>query len=260
MEWESIVVKVVMSAVIVGVAIAASIALRKALEKAGDSGEGKGSLSIFKNILRVMIWIWAACGVADVGFGVDLAALIGALGIMGIAISLGAQQTIANIIGGVIVSLSKSMNVGEWFVVAGHKEGKLIDTSWRCTVFEDEDGIRFEVPNSEVVSSVVDKGLNYAFIVIPFALKPSTPDIAGLLLECEQVLYDAQVASGTDCEGMIPKASISESTLGAIQAEVKVYANRSFDARSVKREILPALFDLLQAKDALAEIPVEQSS
>ena len=111
-----------------------------------------------------------------------------------------------------------------------------------------------------MVASIVDKGLAYIPIIIPFALKPATPDIEGLLRECEQVIYDAQVASGTDCEGNRPKAHINGSTLGTIQAEIEIYASRRVDTREVKREILPALYDLLQAKDVLAEVPVEQSS
>ena len=255
--WENIVLKVVMAALVVVLAVVVWRALNKLLKGPEDSADDrKSSLTIFKNILRVIIWAWAICAVADICFNVDLAGIIGALGVVGIAVSLGAQQTIANIIGGIIVSLSSTMNAGDWITVQGHKEGKLIDTNWRCTMLEDEDGVQFAVPNSAMVSAVIDVGYPYYSIVIPFALKPSTPDLAGLLRECEQTLLDAQIANGTDYEGKRPKAHLNGSALGAIQAEVKVYANRGFDTRSAKREIVPALYDLLQEKGVLAEVPV----
>ena len=255
-DWGTVILKIVMAVAVVVIALVVWRALSKLLKGTGDPDDDRNSgLTITKNIIRVIIWAWAVCAVADIVFDVDLAGIIGALGVVGIAISLGAQQTIANLIGGIIVSLSSTMNRGDWITIQGFKEGRLIDTSWRCTTLEDEDGVRCAVPNSAMVSAAVVKGLAHRPIVIPFALKPSTPDLAALLRECEQVLLDAQIASSTDCEGKRPKAHIEGSDLGAIQAEVKVYASRELDTRAVKREILPALYGLLQEKDVLAEVP-----
>ena len=254
--WEAAAIKVAMAAVVIVLAVMAWRALQKALpDPEGDGQEHKAGLTIFKNILRVVIWVWALCAVADICFDVDMAGVIGALGIVGIAVSLGAQQTIANLIGGIIISLSPTVKPGDWAVIQGPKEGRLVDTNWRCTVLEDEDGIIYEVPNSVMVSSVVQKGHPFFTIIVPFALKTITPDVAGLLRECEGAVLDAQVSSGTDYQGMRPKAHIKGTSLGAIEAEVKLYANREFDTRSVERAVLPALVGLLQERDALAEDP-----
>ena len=257
MDWGTIALKIVMAVAVAVIAIVVWHALNKLLKGPDNPDDDRNSgLTITRNIIRVIIWAWAICAVADIVFDVDLAGIIGALGVVGIAISLGAQQTIANLIGGIIVSLSSTMNKGDWIAIQGHKEGRLIDTSWRCTTIEDEDGIQCAVPNSVMVSAAVEKGLAFRPIVIPFALKPATPDLAALLRECEQTVLDAQIASGTDCEGKRPKAHLEGSDLGAIRAEIKVFASRELDSRAVKREILPALFGLLQEKDALAEVPV----
>lgn len=254
--WETIAMKLVMTSAVVVLAIVAWRALQKPLFGLKDEEqERKVGLTIFKNILRVVIWAWAVCAVADILFDVDMAAVVGALGIVGIAVSLGAQQTIANVIGGIIVSLSTTTETGDWITIQGNREGRLVDTNWRCTTLEDENGIQYAVPNSVMVSAIVEKGLPFYTIVVPFALKTTTPDVAGLLRECEQALLDAQAGSGTDYEGMRPKAHISGTSRGAIDAEVKLYANREFDTRSVERAVLPALIDLLQDRDALAENP-----
>lgn len=187
------------------------------------------------------------------------AGVIGALGIVGIAVSLGAQQTIANVIGGIIISLSTTIEAGDWIIIQGHKEGQLVDTNWRCTTLVDEDGIQHVVPNSVMVSAIAEKGHPFFTTVVPFALKTVTPDVAGLLRDCEQAILDAQVQSGTDYEGMRPKAHVAGTSRGAIEAEVKIYANREFDTRSVKRIVLPALINLLQERNALAEDPTAWS-
>ena len=90
---------------------------------------------------------------------------------------------------------------------------------------------------------------------MPFALKQDVHDVRALLYECEQVLLDAQIAEGMDYEAKRPKAHVEGASLGSIQAAVKIYANRTYDTRSVKRAVLPALIDFLQERDALASLP-----
>ena len=63
------------------------------------------SSSIFVNIARGAVWLLGVCIMLSTCYGVDVSAAITALGIGGIAISLGFQDTIANLIGGLQVSL-----------------------------------------------------------------------------------------------------------------------------------------------------------
>ena len=258
MDWQTIVIKVLIGLGIMAITIVLWKAIRKSLDRLGDKFEGRRiNLSIFRNILRVIVWAWAACAIADLCFGIDMAGIIGALGVVGIAVSLGAQQTIANVIGGIIVSFSTIINVGDWIVIQGLKEGRVVDTNWRSTTLEDEDGLIYVVPNSVMVSNVVTKGLPFYTIVIPFSLKPQTPDVAGLLRDCEEAILGAQIESDTDYEAMRPKAHIAGTGIGTIDAEVKLYVDRKLDSRSVKRLVLPSLINLLQEKDALATIDAE---
>ncbi len=212
--------------------------------------------TIFQNLIRVLVWGTAACIILDICFGFDAAGLLGALGVVGIAVSLGAQETIANIIGGLIVSLSEMVGEGDWITIDGHKEARVVDTNWRRTILENEDSVQYAVPNSLMVSSLIEKGNPYFIIVVPFSLKVDVPDVEGLLAECEQAILDRQIETGHDFEAMRPKAHVAGASLGAIQAEVKIYANRSADSRTVERAVLPALVNLLQERHALADLPM----
>ena len=253
--WESVAGKVLACLIIILVAFGlyrlAMMPVKRLLVANEHSKRGG---TIFQNILRVAAWCWAVCSILDIVFGIDMAGVLAAMGVVGIAVSLGAQQTIANVIGGIIVSLSTMVGPGDWITLPGHAEARFIDTNWRRTTLENEDGVLYAVPNSEMVSNVLEKGNPYYFFVVPFSLKPNTPDVKGLLADCEQVVLDAQKQQGMDYEGMRPKAHINGAALGAIQAEIKVYANREFDTRVAKRAVLPALIDLLQGRDALAQL------
>ena len=58
------------------------------------------SSSIFVNIARAAVWILGVCVMLATCFNVNVSAAIAALGVGGIAISLGFQDTISNLIGG----------------------------------------------------------------------------------------------------------------------------------------------------------------
>ena len=252
---EALISKLIVVLIILAVAALVSRLLQIPIRRylGGKDGSKVGG-TIFINLVRIFVWGPAICGILDICFGIDTAGAIGALGVVGIAVSLGAQQTIANLIGGVIVSLSRMIGPGDWITVKGNKEARVIDTNWRRTTLEDEDGIRYAAPNSVLVGEIVAKGLEYYTIVVPFSLKVTTPNVEGLLVECEQVLLDRMIEKEMDCNRKRPKAHIRGASLGAIQAEVKLYPNRTYDTRHVERAVLPALIDLLQERDALADV------
>ena len=259
-DWPTLLAaKLIACGIIVLVALAVSRLLQIPLKRVLKASDGRrGAGTIVQNIIRVAVWGWALCAILDICFGIDVAAIIGALGVVGIAVSLGAQQTIANVIGGLIVELSGMIGPGDWISVDGRTEGCVIDTSWRRTTLKDEENVLYAIPNSLMVSSILEKGHEYYMIVIPFSLKVTTPDVEGLLVECEQVLLDRMVAMGMDYEQMRPKAHVIGASLGAIQAEVKIYPNRTYDSRHVRRAVAPALIELLQERSALADLTVTQ--
>ena len=258
--WEVALVKIIACAIVVAIAYAlyrlVMLPVRKFL--VNDEKNRRGG-TIFRNIVRIGVSIWAVACILDILFNIDMAGILGALGIVGVAVSLGAQQTIANLIGGIIISLSDTLATGDWVVVgAGSKEAQIVDVGWRITKLIDEDGVEYLVPNSRMVSETVSRKLQFYTIVVPFSLKPSTPDVEGLLADCEQALLDVQKQHEIDFEEKRPKAHVAGASLGAIQAEVKLYVNRCIDTRAAERAVLPTRINLLQERGALADFAPER--
>ena len=77
------------------------------------------SSSIFVNIARIAVWAVGVSVVLSSCFGIDVSAAITALGIGGIAISLGFQDTLSNLIGGVQVSITGLVEPGDYIEVGG---------------------------------------------------------------------------------------------------------------------------------------------
>ena len=254
--WQEVLIKVIACIVVVIMAYVLYRLIMLPVKKflVSDEKNRRGG-TIFRNIVRVGVSVWAIACILDIAFNIDMAGILGALGIVGVAVSLGAQQTIANLIGGIIISLSDTLATGDWVVVGGNqKEAQVVEVGWRLTKLIDEDGVEYLVPNSKMVSETITCKLPFYTIVVPFSLKPSTPNVEGLLVDCEQALLDAQKQHEFDYEEKRPKAHIAGVSLGSIQAEVKLYVNRCIDTRAAERAVLPALISLLQERDALVEI------
>lgn len=121
------------------------------------------SSSILVNIVRVVAWAIGLSTMLSSCFGVDVNGLVTALGVGGIALSLGFQDTISNFIGGLQVTLMKIVQPGDHIQV-GSTDGIVKDVSWRQTVVVDYEHNVHLIPNAVISSTEVIK-VNPSFIV-----------------------------------------------------------------------------------------------
>ena len=123
--------------------------LTKFLRKVLNYSDELPSSSIFINIGRAIVWVVGGSVMLSTCFGIDVSAAITALGIGGIAISLGFQDTISNLIGGVQVSLLRIVTPGDNISIGGSK-GVVKDVSWRHTTITNAKGETAVIPNSVI--------------------------------------------------------------------------------------------------------------
>lgn len=121
--------------------------LTKFLRKVLNYSDELPSSSIFINIGRAVVWVIGGSVMLSTCFGIDVSAAITALGIGGIAISLGFQDTISNLIGGVQVSLLRIVSPGDNISVGG-AVGVVKDVNWRHTTITNAKGETVVIPNS----------------------------------------------------------------------------------------------------------------
>lgn len=132
--------------------------------------------------------------------GINIAPLVAALGVAGLALSLGAQTLIKDMIGGVIILLEDQFNIGDT-VKIGDSTGVVEKMSLRATYLRDFEGRLILIPNGDVrvVSNVArdwaravvdinvdfDSDMQRVVEVLSGALEQAQqdPEIAPLLLE-----------------------------------------------------------------------------
>ena len=105
------------------------------------------SATIFLNLIRVAIWSLALLAVLEPVFGIQPTAFIAALGVTGVVISLGLQDTVSNVIGALGLMTSKVIKPGDYVTVGG-STGRVVDIHWRHTIVRTSLGDEVVIPNS----------------------------------------------------------------------------------------------------------------
>lgn len=170
--------------IVVITAIVSFLATKLIKRLTQTDGSPLPSGSILINLVRTVIWIIGLSIMLSTCFGVDVNGIIAALGVGGVAISLGLQDTLKNLIGGIQVTLMGIVKPGD-HVVVGATEGIVQDVSWRQTVVKDYEGSLHLIPNAVINSTEVTKVEPGFLVTSVVVLNNDGRDIDAMLHEME---------------------------------------------------------------------------
>ncbi len=122
-----------------------------------DSRINDDLVPFFTKISRIFIIIITALLILA-QFGIEITPLVASLGIAGFAIGFAIKDTLANIIGGIILTLDRSFAVGDKVSIDG-EVGVVMEVGLRNTLIQTYDNEVIVIPNGELMSK---KFKNYA--------------------------------------------------------------------------------------------------
>ncbi len=163
-EWLSILITIVV--VLICVILVSHFAARLLRRLLSRNNTPIPSSSILINIVRIVVWAIGISVILSSCFGIDVTAAITALGVGGIAVSLGFQDTLANLISGVMVTITGIVKPGDNISVGG-QTGIVRDVTWRHTAIENNVGENIVIPNSVINTSALIKLRPITTIPIP---------------------------------------------------------------------------------------------
>ena len=117
--------------------------------------------SIDSQLIRLglrLLTIIAAIAILIVGadqIGLPAYSVVAGLGVGGLAVALAGQQTLANLLGSVIIMLEKPFSIGQWIKV-DDVEGTVEDVGFRSTRIRTFHDSLVTIPSSQLVSSTID--------------------------------------------------------------------------------------------------------
>ncbi|MCB9779368.1 MAG: mechanosensitive ion channel family protein [Alphaproteobacteria bacterium] len=139
------------------------------------------TLPLFEMAVRALILGSSTYGLL-LAWHVDVTAWLASAGVLGIAVGFAAQETLSNLLAGVVIIADAPYKLGDYLVLDTGQRGRVTDIGLRSTRMLTFDGVEIIVPNSVMVKATI---INES----------------GGKDERERLTINASVAYGTDVEG-----------------------------------------------------------
>lgn len=118
------------------------------------TGENAQTSSLLSNIIAFIVY--------SIGFiivlqylGISVTPFLTALGVGGMAVALGLQDTLSNIFAGIHIILSKQLQLYDFIKLDNGDEGQVVDITWRFTKIQSPSNNIIIVPNKSIASSTI---------------------------------------------------------------------------------------------------------
>jgi small-conductance mechanosensitive channel len=133
--------------------------LIRLIEKLLDVLSGRASRArfFFKRlgpVVRITLWLVASLAIVDIFSGDDQTAFFAGVASMGIALGLGAQDLIKNVVGGLVVLTDRPYQLGDR-VKIGDAYGEIDHIGLRSTKLTTPDDTRVTIPNADILTTHV---------------------------------------------------------------------------------------------------------
>jgi len=219
-----------------------------------------------------MILKWGILGfgliIAGNQIGIQIAALLTGVSIIGLALGFASQETISNFIAGIMIFWDKPFKLGDWIEIDGQL-GQVKRITFRSTRLENLDGDIVIFPNTKMLSDmVINKSTNQITrcnVAVGIAYKESIDRARTVLLA--MVIKDPRVEKRPEPEVVVKSLGASSVDLmlhfwikeeryeDAMQYEYMEHCKEALDAAGVEIPFphLQLLLEKTPAVDALAK-------
>jgi small-conductance mechanosensitive channel len=124
------------------------------LDKKKEEKVSRTRFVFLRKIVSVAVYVIAFMIILS-QFGIQIAPLLGALGILGLAIAFGLQSTMENLFSALFLVLDKSINIGDWIQLDDGTKAYIEDISWRSVRIRTFGNNSVIVPNSVFVGQKI---------------------------------------------------------------------------------------------------------
>ncbi len=137
--------------------------------------------------------------------GIAITPILTALGIGGLAVALGLQETLANLFAGLHLLIEKPIRPGDFIKLESGEEGQVVDIGWRSTRIRMRPNNMIIMPNSKLAQSRI---VNYYYpnklMAVPIKVSVSygtDPD------RIERILIEEALAAANAVPGLLKEPS-----------------------------------------------------
>jgi small-conductance mechanosensitive channel len=205
-------------------------------------------------------------------FGVDVTAIVTALGVGGLAVALALQDTLSNAFAGVYITLARQLRKGDYIKTNDNFEGFVQDIGWRNTTIETLEHSIVFIPNNKLSQAIVTnfflpKEVVYARVALGVHYDTDPEHLERVLksIVLEAAHHDYHAAhSTTQPDGKIrgvmalPEPAVRFTAFGDYTLNfVLWFAVNTFDNQfSARHEIMKRIYYKLREENIAIPMPI----
>ncbi len=214
---------------------------------------------VFRYIASVTIYLIAFMLILS-ELKINIAPILGAAGIVGVAIGFGAQSLVKDYVGGLFILIEDQIRQGDSIEIEGY-EGTVEEITLRYVRLRDYDGFVHFIPNGQIrIVTNMGRDFSYATFDIALGYEVNLDKAIKLMQETSEKLrksitYKAIVLSDIEISGV---DRLNESSL-VIKARIKTQA---MEHSNIKREYLRLMklaFQKAKIKPPYSQVIVHRS-
>jgi small conductance mechanosensitive channel len=214
---------------------------------------------VFKYIASVTIYLIAFMLILS-ELKINITPILGAAGIVGVAIGFGAQSLVKDYVGGLFILIEDQIRQGDTIKVEGY-EGTVEEITLRYVRLRDYDGFVHFIPNGQIrIVTNMGRDFSYATFDIALGYEVNLDKAIKLMQEASEklrksLIYKTRVLSDIEISGV---DRLNESNL-VIKARIKTQA---MEHSNIKREYLRLMkqeFQKAKIKPPYSQVVVHRS-
>jgi small-conductance mechanosensitive channel len=191
-------------------------------------------------------------------FGISVAPVLTTLGIGGLAVALGLQDTLANLFAGIHLTLAGNIRVGDFVRLESGEEGYVQDIRWRATCLHTLPNNLVVIPNSRLAQTVVTNydlpGKQEAVLLqVGVAYSSDLAHVERVAIDASRRVLRSVPGGVADFEPFIRYHSFGESS---IDFTVIARGQQHSDQFLVKHELVKELASAFAAEGIVIPFPI----
>lgn len=171
-RWATLTTEFITILAVMSVAISAAAVAVRMLSDAARANPDVKIPGLARNVIRIVI-LTIGLLVALTSAGIEIAPMLAALGVGGLAAALALQEPLSNLFAGLFVTIAGQLRIGDYVRIEGGPEGTIIDFRWNATQLQSMAGNVVIVPNAKLSQALVtnfhrpttDSGFGIEFVV-----------------------------------------------------------------------------------------------
>ncbi len=201
---------------------------------------------VLTSVIRYTIYFIAGCSILS-SFGINIASLITVAGVGSVAIGLGAQSIIQDLLAGMFILFEDQFAVGD-IITIDDLTGTVESIGIRTTIIRSADGDVHIIPNGNIkIITNMSKQFNRAKIEVSIAYEHNIDNVLNILADEMNIIFEKKLIKGLKkipevlgitefAENGIIIRILADTEIGEnwqIEREIRKYIKNRFDKENI---------------------------